>query len=283
MLDEKANTGVNDEGQDAAALGQATEEEDIFGVPEDDFDAAEAEGTDQEQDTENDAGAEDESGVDPKAFAAKLTKERERIERETEERLRKEYEARYAQQQPTKPTEQQYKGDAPPPLPREHLEKLADDIGVTPEAANAMYYQQWRLNKQDEQYKETQEYLRSMRDKSAKLEALQVLEKKRAKNPGLPEVNEKRLQEVREDYRKRTGYELPWEDAYDKLVAQEAMSGKFQRQTEQETIGKITSRNKATIQAGKGGHAKKPDIWDMPAEEWNKLVEEAKAGKYKKS
>ncbi len=280
-MEEKDLTGVEEQAPDAGGQEESFEEEDIFGSYEEtDEDTADNEGEEETTEPED----EDDAKVDPKAFAAKLSKERERIERETEERLRREFEAKLKPQQTqSQSNEPQYKGDAPPPLRREDLDKLADDLGTTPETANAMYHQQWLLNKQAEETRRTREYLETMRDNNSKFEALRNLEKQRSSNPGLPEVDEQKLQQIRDDYRKQTGYSLPWEDAYEKLIAKEVMSGSLKRKAEQETIGKITARNKATIQAGKGGQAKRPSIDELPSDEFNRLVEEAKLGKYKKS
>ena len=269
-------TGVEEQAPDA---GGQEEEQDIFNFGEEEAGEIDPDAADQETEEENaQEGFKEESTE--KAFAARLAKEREKIARETEDRLRQEYEAKYAQpqQQP-----QYTPGSQPPPLQNEQLDALADRLGVTREAAYAMYHQQWLIDRQNEAIRQQAEDNRRTKENTAKVEALKSLEQRRKKNPYLPEPDEKVLADIRKDYRTRTGYDLPWEDAYDKLVARETESGNISRRAEQETIGKITARNKATIQAGKGGQAKKPSIDDLSSDEFNKLVEEAKMGKYKKT
>jgi len=273
MDDEKVLSGVEEE--EAPDAGEQ-EEEDLFSTGDED----EAEGEEQASEAE-----ETEEKVDPKAFAAKLAKEREKIEQETKERLekelRQEYDQKYGRTQ-EQGSQQQSQQQGPPPLPRDQLEKLADDLGMTPEAANAMYIQQWRINQQNNSLKKQEEYLKSLQDNTAKGETLRRIEEKRQQNPNLPEADTNQLEKIRKDYKYKTGYDLPWDDAYDKLVAQEAMSGNLERSAQQKVINNITSRGKATVQAGKGGQAKKPSIEDMSKEEFDSLVEQAKAGKFKK-
>ena len=90
-MSEELLTGV--EMQDDPAAGDQQEEEDIFGLSEDTGD----------EETQEDAASEEaETGAfedesKEKAFAARLRKEREKIAKETEERLRQEYEAKYQQ------------------------------------------------------------------------------------------------------------------------------------------------------------------------------------------
>ena len=270
-------TGVEEQAPDA---GGQEEEQDIFGLGEEE--AGEENASDAGEQTVDedvqDEGFKEKSTE--KAFAARLAKEREKIAKETEDRLRQEYEARMAQQaQP----QQHIGGDQPPPLSGEQLDSLADTLGVTREAAWAMYQQQWLINQQSDAIRRQDEYVRRIEQGASKIEALKTIEQRRKKNPYLPEPDEKVLADIRKDYKIRTGFDLPWEDAYDKLVARETESGAISRRAEQETIGKIAARNKATIQAGKGGQAKKPSIDDLSPDEFNKLVEDAKKGKYKKS
>jgi hypothetical protein len=256
-MSEELLTGV--EMQDDPAAGDQQEEEDIFGLGEDTGE--------EETQGEAETGAfEDEPNE--KAFAARLRKEREKIAQEIEERLRQEYEAKQQQQQYTPPQ--------PPPLPRQQLEDLADQLGVTIETANAMYHQQWLINKQNEAISRQEEYLR-------RSEALKAIEQRRKGNPNLPEPDETRLQQIRKEYKRKYGYDLPWEEAYEKLIAQEAISGNLTRTAQQKVINDITARGRKTVQAGKGGRAKKPSIEDMSKDDFEALVEQAKAGKFKRT
>lgn len=274
-MSEELLTGV--EMQDDPAAGDQQEEEDIFGLSED---------TGEEETQEDAASEEAETGAfedesKEKAFAARLRKEREKIAQETEERLRQEYEAKYQQIQ----QQQRYipPPQAPPPLPRQQLEDLADQLGVTIETANAMYHQQWLINQQNEAIRRQEEYLRRMADNTSKSEALKAIEQRRKVNPNLPEPDETRLQQIRQEYKGKYGYDLPWEEAYEKLVAQEAISGNLTRTAQQRVINDITARGRKTVQAGKGGRAKKPSIEDMSKDDFEALVEQAKAGKFKRT
>ncbi len=274
-MSEELFTGV--EMQDDPAAGDQQEEEDIFGLSED---------TGEEETQEDAASEEAETGAfedesKEKAFAARLRKEREKIAQETEERLRQEYEAKYQQIQ----QQQRYipPPQAPPPLPRQQLEDLADQLGVTIETANAMYHQQWLINQQNEAIRRQEEYLRRMADNTSKSEALKAIEQRRKGNPNLPEPDETRLQQIRKEYKRKYGYDLPWEEAYEKLIAQEAISGNLTRTAQQKVINDITARGRKTVQAGKGGRAKKPSIEDMSKDDFEALVEQAKAGKFKRT
>ncbi len=277
-MSEELLTGV--EMQDDPAAGDQQEEEDIFGLSED---------TGEEESQEDAASEEAETGAfedesTEKAFAARLRKEREKIAQETEERLRQEYEAKYGQQQQQQP-QQQYTPppQAPPPLPRQELESLADQLGVTIETANAMYHQQWLINQQNEAIRQQSEAISRMADNTSKSEALKAIEQRRRGNPNLPEPDEARMSQIRQEYKGKYGYDLPWEEAYEKLVAQEAISGNLTRTAQQRVINDITARGRKTVQAGKGGRAKKPSIEDMSKDDFEALVEQAKAGKFKRT
>ena len=278
-MSEELLTGV--EMQDDPAAGDQQEEEDIFGLD----DTGEEESQEDAASEEAETGAfEDESKE--KAFAARLRKEREKIAQETEERLRQEYEAKYQQIQQQQQTQQQRYiplSQTPPPLPRQQLEDLADQLGVTIETANAMYHQQWLINQQNEAIRRQEEYLRRMADNTSKSEALKAIEQRRKGNPNLPEPDETRLQQIRKEYKGKYGYDLPWEEAYEKLIAQEAISGNLTRTAQQRVINDITARGRKTVQAGKGGRAKKPSIEDMSKDDFEALVEQAKAGKFKRT
>lgn len=279
-MSEELLTGV--EMQDDPAAGDQQEEEDIFGLSED---------TGEEETQEDAASEEAETGAfedesNEKAFAARLRKEREKIAQETEERLRQEYEAKYQQIQQQQQTQQQRyipPSQTPPPLPRQQLEDLADQLGVTIETANAMYHQQWLINQQNEAIRRQEEYLRRMADNTSKSEALKAIEQRRRGNPNLPEPDEARMLQIRQEYKGKYGYDLPWEEAYEKLVAQEAISGNLTRTAQQKVINDITARGRKTVQAGKGGRAKKPSIEDMSKDDFEALVEQAKAGKFKRT
>ena len=146
-----------------------------------------------------------------------------------------------------------------------------------------MYHQQWLINRQNEAISRQEEYLRRMADNTSKSEALKAIEQRRKVNPNLPEPDETRLQQIRKEYKGKYGYDLPWEEAYEKLIAQEAISGNLTRTAQQKVINDITARGRKTVQAGKGGRAKKPSIEDMSKDDFEALVEQAKAGKFKRT
>ena len=268
-----------------AAGGQQEIEEDLFGLGEETGEEV-PDDAGQEEAGEQEETFKDESTE--KAFAARLRKGREKIAQETEERIRQEYEAKYKpqeqQRQPYQPQQapQAYQPQ-PPPLPRQKLEELADQFGVTVETAHAMYHQQWLINQQNEAIRRQEENLRRMADSTAKNEALKGIEQRRRGNPNLPEPDEGRLLQIRTAYKGKYGYDLPWEEAYEKLIAQEAISGNLTRTAQQKVINDITSRGKKTVQAGKGGAAKKPSIEDLSKDEFEALVQRAKAGEFKRS
>lgn len=287
-MPEEQLTGVEEQ-VPAAGEQQETEEEDIFGFEEEsgeeDPDAAGQEEAEEE-------GFQEE--VTEKAFAARLKKEREKIAQETEERLRREYEAKYTRQQPQQQTGQQQvqqsqspRPTAPPPLPREQLDSLADQLGVTTETAYAMYVQQWNIENTKQDNAQLKQYLQQMQqqqqDERTKGEAKTAIEQRRKSNPSLPGFDDTRLQQIRSEFQKKHGYALPWEAAYNQYVAEEVLSGNLTRTAQQKVINDITSRSKKTVQAGKGGQAKRPSIEDMSKEEFDALVEQAKAGKFKRS
>jgi len=266
--------------QDDLVAGDQQLEDDIFGLGEEDTGVDESDVAGQDEAGEGTFG--DESTE--KAFAARLRQEKERVAQEIEERVRQEYEAKYRQQQQQQQQQQHSPpSQAPPLLPRQELETLAEQLGVTLETANAMYHQQWLINQQNEAIKRQDEYLRRMADTTSKVEAMKTVDQRRRGNPNLPEADEVRMGQIRKDYRERYGYDLPWEEAYEKLVAQEAMSGNLTRTAQQKVINNITARSKKTVQAGKAGVAKRPSIEDMSKDEFEALVEQAKAGKFKRS
>lgn len=201
------------------------------------------------------------------AFAKRLAAEREKLRRELEQQLTQQY-GQPVLQQPAygQPGMQQPYLQQPP---ANHIEELAMQWGTTPEVMRAMLDQQMRLN--------------AMQERIEKAEIKEIIERQRQEKPFLPAFDEARLEQIREQYRRFYGTNLPWREAYRQLVIEEAFNGRLSTAAEQRAISQITQRNKATVQAGKGGQAKKPDIWDLPDEEFEKLVERAKAGELKKS
>ena len=279
-MDEQLS-GVEAQDDPVAGDQQDYEEEDILGLGETTGDDEDGSVAGDQQD--GDEGFEDESTE--RAFAARLKQKEQKLTEEIEGRLRQEYEAKYRPQQQPQPQQQQYYPPQaqPPPLPRQQLEELADQLGVTAETANAMYHQQWLINQQNEAIRRQDEYLRRMSDNSARNDMLKSIERRRKDNPHLPEPDEGRLAKIRQDHLSRYGHALPWEEAYEKMVAQEAISGNLARTAQQRVINNITSRGTKTVQAGKSGRATKPSIDDLSGDEFERLIADAKAGKFKRS
>lgn len=260
MLEEQL-TGV----EEASDAGEQ-EEMDIFATDE----------PGEEQEAAAEPAGEENVGDDrvEKAFAKRLAADREKMREELRKEIAEELRKEFTQQKP------QYQPQA---LMREDAEKLADQYNTSVEMVYAMYNQQLLIDQQKQSNATLQQQLGKLSEHLTKNEAFRELERMRATNPDLPEVDERKLAAIRKDYQSKYGYDLPWEEAYKRQIADEAMTGNLTKKVEQKTIAKITSRDKATIQAGKGGQAKKPDIWELPKDEFERLVEEAKAGKYKKS
>lgn len=212
------------------------------------------------EETPDDAGREEPSQDEPDDLPdEQQTAFQKRLERESrkiEERLRQEFEERYAQQ--TQPQNNELA----------LADQLAYQLGITREAAAILIHQQIALN--------------NMQDTAAKHEARAEVEAMRRENEHLPEWNEAKLSEIRKDYQAKYGTTLPWTEAYHFYIAQEAISGKISHAAEQKAISNITRRNKATVQAGGAKSAKAPDIWDMDKEEFEKMVERAKSGEFQK-
>lgn len=246
------DTGDND----PAAAGQGTGDEGEVGTGE--------EGSAGDERTEQ-------------AFAKRLAAEREKIRHEMEE----EYQSKNVQQQNTPPP---VTPAQPPPLPKEQLDKLSYELGLSEEAVQVLYHQQHQLNLQNELVRNQASYIASLEDNSTKSQAKAEIEKQRAANPMLPEFDEQKVSQIRSDYRAKHGKAMPWKDAYKQLVAEEAISGNLLRSVEQKTVQQVAKRGTKTVQAVKGGGASsRPGIEDLSLDDFNKLVEKAKAGKFKKS
>lgn len=207
------------------------------------------------------------------AFAKRLAAEREKIKRE----LENEYKSKQTEQVAPLPA-------TPPPLPKDQLEKLSYELGVTEEAVQVLYHQQYQLNLNNELVRKQQQYIRHMEEAATKTRVKTEIDRQRASNPLLPEFDESRIAQIRNEYQSAYGYELPWKEAYNKFIAEEAIKGNLLRQVEQKTVQQVASRGARAVQVGKGGRAAtRPGIEDLPLEEFNALVEKAKAGKFKRS
>lgn len=202
-----------------------------------------------------------------KAFAARLKHATEKIRDEVKEELMREL-------TPPQPTQDI------PPLAREEAELLADKYGTTPEVVSAMYVQQGLLNRQAEMI---QQIARQNQERDEYLKARSYVDEVRRKNPNALEWDEDRLKAFREDYQRTYGVTLSWRDTYRQIVAEDALnpetSKRIARSVQQETIKKIAAKDKDTVKI-QGHPARKPNVNDLSDAEFEKLLEDAKQGKY---
>ena len=288
-MPEEKKTGV----EKPAVAGQE-EEIDISKYFEDDpEDAEETKEGAPEGDPQQHTGEDEELPPEAeKAFARRLAAK--------EEQIRKEYDQKYsAQQHPQRqqqgvpgpgdqkvgppPRQQQQAPQQQPALSKEQIDKLAEDLALTPEAVNVLYNQQMAISQQDSRIREQQEYLENLRDESTKAETRTEIEAQRKENPSLPEFDEERVKEMRKQYKDQYGVNLPWKEAYRQLVAEEAMTGNLSRNVQQQTIQQVADRGGVNTQIGKGGKsASKPDLWDLSSDQFSKVKEQALQGKLKK-
>ena len=238
------------------------EEEAVAGPEEDEF-----------EDEEQDESEEFEAPVE-KAFAKRLAAK----ERQLEERIRQQVMDEIRQQ--PQPQYQQYTA---PVNVKEQIDKLADELALTPEAVQVIYQQQLMLNRQAEAIRRTEETLNQNQDNMTRSEAKAEIEAQRRNNPMLPEFDETALGRIRDTYRKQYGVSLPWKSAYQQFLAEEAMSGNLGRRVQQDTLKKVVGRNKKTAKVKGSQPAKKPSIDSMSDEQFERMLAAAKSGKLKKS
>ncbi len=252
-------TGV----ESAPAAGEQAEQQDFSGAlpaGETGVEEPAAAGQEREEGTGEERGF-DEDRVE-KAFARRLAHEREKIKRELEEELRRQFEAQRQQESL-----------------EERARKLADELMITPEAAKLILQQEERFKQQEERLKElaTQYYM--MRDDNDKVRVEAMVNERRKTNPYLPPFDEEKVLDVRMQYYNKYGVLPTWEDAYNLYVAAKLSTGEFGRVAEQQAIQKITGRNRVNVQVGKAAQPEKRDIWSLSDEEFERLKEEAKQGK----
>ena len=250
---------------------EGVEEEEVVAGPE-------VEDEDEELDQDEDEEFAEQPQVS-KAFAKRLAAK----EKQIEERLRTQLLEEMRQQQ-TSQGQHQYTQPEPHVNVKEQLDKLADELALTPEAVQVLYRQQLMLNQQAESIRKTEEALNQNRENMTKSEVKAEIEAQRKANPMLPEFDETSINRVRESYRKQYGVSLPWKAAYQQFVAEEAMSGNLGRRVQQDTLKKVVGRNKKTVQVkGSKQPAKKPSIDSMSDEQFERMIAAAKSGRLKKS
>lgn len=204
-----------------------------------------------------------------KAFAARLKHATDKIREEVKEELMQEMTQRQAPPQ----------GDIPS-LPHEEAERLADQYGTSPEVVRAMYAQQALIARQQQDMQKISGQIREQEDYVAGRSYADAVRKG---NPNAPAWDEDKLRAFREDYHRTYGVALSWRDTYRQMVAEEALNPatyqKITRQAQQETIKKIAAKDKDTVKI-QGQTARKPNVDDLSDAEFEKLLEDAKQGKY---
>jgi hypothetical protein len=209
-----------------------------------------------------------------KAFATKLAAEKDKMRDEIRSEIMQEIER-------TKNTPEQQRQGAPAyqGLSEEEIEKLADDLDASPKLVRVVYEQQMRINQQEEI---NRKMTAQVRDRSEYESAKTFAQEMVAKNETMPVFDDKVLHNYRmKYYQEHAGATLPWKEAYKMLVADTVMSGDLTREAQQAAIEQIKERDKTTVGL-KSPAAQKPTIDDLPSDQFNKLVEEAKSGKYKR-
>ncbi len=240
------------------------------------------------QDDEEETGEEEEADTEPegeeaeqepedrleKAFAKKWTAWLEKKVPELREEIREELRRETVPQQRAS----QQTGEIPL-LSDAEAERLADQLNTSPEHVRILYALQMRDIARE---REIQGLKSGMYEASEKSQAQQYVQEIAKNNPAMPGWDEKKLEAYRQAYQRAYGHPLPWREAYRQYVADAAMSGDFTRKTQQQTIQKIKARDQATVNI-KAPSTKKPDVWDIPGDQFERLVDEVKSGKYKKS
>jgi len=269
--------GVDDDEVEDPAAGDHEEEEteeedfsvDYFQEEEEEEEVEDYDDTEEEEEDDD-----EEDPVDPRAFAKRLAQEREKIKAEYEQKYSSQPQQRQSSQQ--RPLSQKEV--------RDQLDKLSEELSLTPEAVEVLYQQQLALTQQGDALVEAQNVIQGMREDITKAEAKEEVEAIRRTNPDLPKFQDKKVAEIRKQYRDRFGVTLPWSDAYKQLVADQVMDGSFSRKAQQQTLKRIKNRDKVTTKAGsKTKSAKRPDIWDLPADQFEELQRKALSGELTES
>ena len=246
------------------------------------FDTDEEEAEEIDEDVEEDVPEEEPKLNDKaeKAFAKKLAAEKEKMEAKIRQELEEKYKQQPKPNEP-KPTLQPQNGVTP--LTDEQTEELAYKYGITPEAFTVLYNQQAAIMQLNEKINKQDQFQEQLTDQSTKAETQIAIEQDRKEKPWLPAFDEAKVTAVRNDFKAKYGVNLPWSEAYDRYVAEQAKSGSFARQAQQQAISQIKGRDRSTVHAGKGGQAQRPSIDDMSKAQFEEIIAQAKAGKFKKS
>ena len=210
-----------------------------------------------------------------KAFAKKWSAEKDKIRDEVRNEIMREIQSK----QETTPQQQQQGAPQYRELSQEELTKLADQFETSPAVMRLLHNQQMVLNQQAEELKRRAQL---DRERSGYSDAQRYVGELVSKNPNLPTWDDKKIHEYRMNHYKAYGTVLPWKEAYRMQVADAVLTGDLTRKAQQETIRKIQQRESETVNV-KAHPAQKPTISDLTKEQFENLVAEVKAGKYKRS
>ena len=230
-------------------------------------------------DDEEETGVEGESAADSelpedasKAFAKKLTVEREKMEKE----IRAELTAEIQKQ----PTEQVTDGPARyKPLSGQELEDLAEKLGATPELVSIIYNQE-QMNRQmfDDMRKRDKRDL----ERNEYNQAVTYAKELKEKHPDVPNWDDGAIHKYRMQFYRNYNRTIPWKEAYRAIIADTVLSGDMKRNTEQDLLRKITERDTANVSITKP-QQKKVGVWDLPPSQFAEFKKQALEGKFKKS
>lgn len=278
-VNEQEQSGVNTEVEAPAAGEQQSNELDLesllFGdqseTGEKEEVAAEPAETEEQVSEAQELPTEDAS----KAFAAKWSAEKNKLRDE----VRSEVMAEIQQQTQTTPQQQAQGAPHYRELSQDELNKLADEFETSPAVVRILHQQQQLLN---QQAVENRRMTRMTRERAEYTEAQKFAENLVRDNPSLPKWDDKKIHDYRMAHYKKYGTTLPWAEAYRGFIADAVLSGDFSRQTQQETIKKITERDTQSAPL-KPTATPKPTISDLTDEQFDKLRAEVLEGKYKRS
>lgn len=257
--------------------------EDLFGGEETGVEEAPAAGEEvTEEGTAREKAAEQEERTEV-AFAKRLSQEREKLRDELREEVLREVKAQQPQQAQQQPPQQQM----PPTLTNEQAERIAEELDTTPQMARLMYDRDVKFYSLQQQALAQARLISELSGKigegSEKEMAKREIAALTAQNPSAPPWDENEIGKFREDYQRKNNRLPSWRESYSLYVAEQALSGKLARQTQQQTLREIAGREKSTVQITSPEPAKKVSVEELSVDVFNKLIERAKQGEFKRS
>lgn len=142
------------------------------------------------------------------------------------------------------------------PTQANYEEQLADQLGITAEAAKTMMQMGMGLQQMQAQ-------LSSITEESS----LRLLKEKD------PAFDRTKAEEVRNSFREKYGVDLAWEDAWD-MASRDIQK----HRAEQAALAGMTAKDKAKTSPPSGDAPGKVDINTLSSKEFNSLVERVKRG-----